>query len=735
MGYLRGVKGYRVRDAHTGSFFNSMNVIFDENFWVKDDDDCVDPAANKTDVKHPISGPIRPATPPGQIRQAPHSPPPRERSRCVKVLTEGGREYQKAISATKALREKLAEARRARLAERPDTECAAQDNTSGGDPVEGNGGVQGRDLSEADNSGDEGHVFADDHVNLICEESALLSIHSDTPHSLISPSYDMKIPPATYSEAKQRPDAHIWDKAVIKELNLLKTMGVYTLTQLPPGRKAIGNRWVFEFKIDGDDLVPKGRLVAKGFHQIPGIDFGKTFAPVAKAASIRMLAAIACREDWDLDCFDATRAFLWGDLDEELYMRLPDGFELSEDCDRLGLSPDGGTIMRLWKSIYELKQASRVWYQKFSGVLERLGLQKSATDHALFSFSGSWRGEGVECLLAIHVDDGMGGSNSRQYLDWVKAGVLKEFGLKDLGAVRTFLGVSFEHSRTDRQLWLHQEDYIHELLKDYNLTECNPVSTPMDHELPFGRPGETFPNVPNVRGEFQALMGRLLFLALFSQPDITYAVNRLAQHNANPEARHFAAAKRLLRYLKGTKSLRLHYRVSSGTPNDKNTRLQNYGGSADLVGFSDSDWAGKENRVSVSGYAWFLSNGLIDWSTRKQRTVALSSTEAEYMALSMAVQNGLWLRASMDKIGRSPQSSITICGDNLGSISLATNSSQHSRSEHIDVKFHFIREHVNAGTFKLNWIPRTQNTADILTKPLNRVLHNSHVAGLGLVPR
>jgi hypothetical protein len=165
----------------------------------------------------------------------------------------------------------------------------------------------------------------------LCEESAFLSIRSDRTRDPTARSYDLSIPPATFSEARRRPDFPVWDAVAQKEFRNLDSMGVYTITTLPKGRRAIVSRWVFEFKLSDLNPEARARLVAKGFGQLPGIDFNKTFALVAKTTSIRLLTAIACCEGWFLDCFDATRAFLWGDLEEEIYMKLPDGFTLPPD--------------------------------------------------------------------------------------------------------------------------------------------------------------------------------------------------------------------------------------------------------------------------------------------------------------------------------------------------------------------------------------------------------------------
>jgi hypothetical protein len=565
------------------------------------------------------------------------------------------------------------------------------------------------------------HVFDDDFVNLVCEESACLSIRSDRPRNPASPSYDMSIPPATFAEARRRPDFAIWNAVAQKEFHNLSSMGVYRLAALPPGRKAVGNRWVFEFKLLEDALDPRGRVVAKGFSQIPGIDFGKTFAPVAKATSIRLLAAIACHNGWHLECFDATRAFLWGDLEESIFMRPPDGFVPPADAPLPpGCKDWSEVVWELLKSLYGLKQASMVWYVKIRGVFERLGFRRSEVDHALFVFCGPWQGTHVVCIVTLHVDDGMGGSNSDAFLAWIKAEIMKEFGLKDLGPVKQFLGVEFVRDLASKELWMHQASYIKTLLADHDMSDCNPAKTPMD--LARIEPG-TDTAVPDRRSEYQTLIGKLLFLLICTRPDISYAVNSLAQYSCSPHLEHFTAVKRVMRYLKGTASLGLHYSADASDT------------ISDLSGYSDLDWAGEKDRRSVSGYAWFYGKCLVDWGSKKQHCVALSSTEAEYVALTTCLQSGLALRSSILQIGQSVSSpSITRC-DNEGAISLSSNTSHHSRAKHIDIKFHFIRSHIEAGTFEIVHVRSKDNGADILTKPLPADTHVHLVQLLSLVSR
>ena len=738
MGYPDGVKGYRVRDRSSGSFFVSRDVLFDESgsgldvdgdapplfdFSSSPEDEPVDDTSPPVPVDDALpsdldSLPVVDSDLPGMDVPVASSPAPlgsssvasRGPSSRVKHLSRLGTQYESSRALEKARSAKLSAAWHARhnaIDARVDPGFPPVAVTPGVSPPEAASVCE--------------HLFRDDYANLVCEESAFLSIRSDRARNPAAASYDMSIPPATYAEARRRPDFATWDAVVQKEFHNLSSMGVYRLSALPPGRQPVGSRWVFEYKILETALEPKGRLVAKGFSQIPGIDFGKTFAPVAKATSIRLLAAIACHYGWHLECFDATRAFLWGDLEESIFMRLPDGFVPPTGVPLPpGCKDWSEVVWELLKSLYGLKQASMVWYVKIRGVFERLGFRRSEVDHSLFVFSGTWRGMHVECIITLHVDDGMGGSNSDAFLAWVKSEIMKEFGLKDLGPVKQFLGVEFVRNLASKELWMHQSSYIRTLLDDHDMSDCNPAKTPMD--LARIDPGIDTA-MPDRRTEFQTIIGKLLFLSICTRPDISYAVNSLAQHSCSPHAEHFTAIKRVLRYLKGTISLGLYYRADD---TDSISALR---------GYSDSDWAGEKDRRSVSGYAWFYGKCLVDWGSKKQHCVALSSTEAEYVALTTCLQSGLALRSSITQINQSVSSpSITRC-DNEGAISLSSNTSHHSRAKHIDIKFHFIRSHIEQGTFEIVHVRSKDNGADILTKPLPTDAHAHLVQLLSLVSR
>jgi hypothetical protein len=295
------------------------------------------------------------------------------------------------------------------------------------------------------------NIIPESQASFIITEQAHLSIRSDRRHNPADPGHDMTIPPATYDKAVKHSNRTDWLKAMETELGLMKEMEVWELVEPPAGRKLIGNHWVFEFKthdVKGGGEF-KARLVAQGFSQVPGIDFHQTYAPVARQASIKILIAMVAMLDWELDCFDAKRAFLHGKLKEDLYMKQPRGFE------QYGAS---GILLvcHLLSSLYGLKQAALDWYKLLSAVLIALGFYKSKVDFAVFIFHKALPdGRSIICIIAWHVDDGLGASNNRPFVDWVKQQVKDHFRISDMGAVSMYLGIEIVRDRTTREAWIH----------------------------------------------------------------------------------------------------------------------------------------------------------------------------------------------------------------------------------------------------------------------------------------
>jgi len=319
----------------------------------------------------------------------------------------------------------------------------------------------------------------------------------------------------------------------------------------------------------------------------------------------------------------------------------------------------------------------------------------------------------------MHVNDGLAGSNSDDFLSFIKSEINKQFGIKDLGPLKTFIGIQFEQDHLAWEIWIHQEMYIDSLLAGHDLMSCNAVITPLDPFFPLGHEEATYPVIDNLMHPFQHLIRSLLFLQLCSWLDILFAVLLLSQFCSAPLLHHYAIAQWVLHYLKGMKSFCLHY---GGARKEE-----------ELSGMVDADWVGnKSGQASISGFLWSYGGGPISWSAKKQNCIVLSSMEAEYVALTWALQEEIWLRNSLQQMEVPCPSSLVISTDKNGALSLASNDSSHGHAKHINIQYHFIHSHIKNNEFKIIHTPGIVNTADIFTKSLGHVKFQEHVAQLGL---
>ena len=588
MGYPPGVKGYHVRDVKTGQFFTSHNVIFDENLGLPHltgEAPAPTVADDEDDEESGSSASPAPATPPSSLSPASAPAPlpssPLRRSSRSRNLTVAGRAFQESLVrarvrlAWRALPAPLAlpEPASLELTSPPPASSLLSPLTpllSSPEPME-----QFVDTDTA-------FPLPDPVVNLVISEHAHLAIHSNTWRDLGSPGYDMSIPPATYDEAMHRPDADKWRTAMEKEMGLLCDMRVYDLVPLPPRAHAIGSRWVLEYKSGNGKGGPveKACFMVKGFTQVPGCDFGRTFAPVACQSSIRIIAAHCAKEDWELHSLDIKQAFLHGKVEEDVYIRQPRGYEET--------GPSGEALIgKLNSLLYGIKQAAYEFYKILCKELEGQGFTRCEADHAIFSLH---RDE-IQCLLAWHVDDGMAGSNNDLFLSETKHCLHAWFGITDMGPITKYLGIQFECDRSTRELWIHQGEYILHILGKYGLSDCHPVVLPVDPNYPFlsDEAAATLPDIPDLTSLYPKLIRELLYLSVCTHLDIAHAVQRLSQYLAHPTPCLFAAAKCILRYLASTTNYRLHYGGATRT--------------GELHGFSDADWATcPEDCVSITGY-------------------------------------------------------------------------------------------------------------------------------------
>ena len=472
--------------------------------------------------------------------------------------------------------------------------------------------------------------------------------------------------PTSVIEARNSPDAQMWEEAMAEEMSSLHLNGTWELVELPANRLAIKCKWVFKKKMFANGSLErfKARLVAKGCSQQEGIDYEETFAPVMRFATFRMLLARAAVEDLEIHQVDVKTAFLHGDLDEDIYMCQPDGFK-EKGKEHL--------VCRLRKALYGLKQAPRSWYQKLEDFLFSIGFKKADSEPCLFT-----RGSGdQQVLLAVYVDDQIIISKCLQQVDQVKKAMSLVFDIKDFGNASYVLGIRIFRDRQCRMLQLSQSQYLTDVLTRFQMQECKGISTPMDTNQKLhkgtrlGAEQEVIDRLP-----YQKLVGSLMYAMIGTRPDLAYAVGSLAQYMQEPRKCHWQAAQRVLRYIQATKDLSLTFQVGTGAQGDQ------------LTGYVDADWAGDEDsRLSTSGFFFTVAGGAIMWCSKKQQTVALSSVESEYIAASICAAEGTWLTRLAAEIGFKVSAPLSIYCDSTGAANLAKNPVQHQRTKHVDIKY------------------------------------------------
>ena len=511
--------------------------------------------------------------------------------------------------------------------------------------------------------------------------------------------------PLSLKEAMESPNAKDWQEAADLEYESLLENETWDLVDLPRDRKAVGSRWVFKVKHHSDGRVEryKCRLVAKGYSQLYGADYDETFSPVVRFSSIRTLLSFAVQNNLHVHQMDVVTAFLNGHLEEEIYMEQPEGY-VKPGQEHL--------VCKLKRSIYGLKQSPRCWSKAFTEFMMGIGFKQSTSDPCVFVRSR----QELE-ILAVYVDDLILITESTESMNELKAALKERYKMKDMGELSYILGISVIQDKEKNRVILHQKHYIEAILRKYGMDNANPVATPADANVKLKKSDGV--SKPVHQHTYQSMVGSLLYAAMATRPDIAQAVSAVSKFNANPDASHLTAVKRILRYLKGTVNIALKYEKSV---------------SGALIGYSDADWAGdQDDRRSTTGNIFLLSGGAVSWLSKKQATVALSTAEAEYIALSQAAQEGIWLKRLLCDLGVESMPTV-ILEDNQGAIAIAKNPVNHSRTKHIDIRYHYIRECVQNGQIELQYCPTNDMKADIFTKPLARPQFEYLRGEIGLFP-
>ncbi|GJZ30517.1 putative RNA-directed DNA polymerase [Tanacetum coccineum] len=503
--------------------------------------------------------------------------------------------------------------------------------------------------------------------------------------------------PECYAEAMEDEHKKEWFEAMEDEMNSLHENNTFELVKLPKGKRALKNKWVYKLKTEEHTSRPryKARLVVKGFSQKRGIDFDEIFSPVVKMGSIRVVLGLAASLDLEVEQMDVKTAFLHGDLDKEIYMEQPEGFQVKGK---------EGYVCRLQKSLYGLKQAPRQWYKKFESVIGKQGYRKTSSDHCVFFQKF---GDDDFIILLLYVDDMLIVGKNIGRIAQLKRDLSKSFSMKDLGPAKQIIGIRIFRDRGAKKLHISQEQYIEKVLCRFNMDKAKVVSSPLttnfkltDKDCPSSKKNiEKMDRVP-----YASAVGSLMYAMVCTRPDLAHAVGVVSRFLSNPGKKHWEAVKWIFRYLRGTSKLGITF--GNGKPM--------------LVGFTDSDMAGnKDNMKSTSGYLMTFAGGAVSWQSRLQKCVALSTTEAEYMAATEACKELLWLKRFLQELGFKQQRYAVLC-DNQSAIHLAKNSMFHKRTKHIDIRYHWIRDAIEDGMFELNKVHTDDNASDMLTKAVAR---------------
>ncbi|KAJ9544193.1 LOW QUALITY PROTEIN: hypothetical protein OSB04_023900 [Centaurea solstitialis] len=487
--------------------------------------------------------------------------------------------------------------------------------------------------------------------------------------------------PTRVSDVLQDSD---WVAAMQEELNQFLALKVWRLVKKPADKSIIDTKWLFKNKKDehGTIVRNKARLVAKGYRQQEGIDYDQTFAPVARLEAIRMFLAYAAYKDFTVFQMDVKTTFLYGHLKEEVYVSQPEGF----------VDPDHPDyVYVLDKALYGLKQAPRAWYEELSSYLLSKGFKKGSVDSTLFIMK---EGDHI-VVIQVYVDDIIFGSTSKDLCKKFENIMTQEFKMSMMGEINFFLGLQVKQFSDG--IFINQSKYIFDLLKKYDMSTCNSIGTPMATGNKIG---------PDHEGKdvdlrtYRGMVGSLMYLTT-SRPDIMFATCVVL---AKPKESHLAAVKRIFRYLKGTPYYGLWYPKGLGF---------------ELQAYSDADYGGcNMDRKSTSGHIQLLGNKLVSWASKKQQCVSTSTAESEYVAAASCCSQVLWMQTQLRDYGF-VYKKIPIYCDSKSAIAISANPVQHSKTKHIDIRYHFLKDNVEKENIELYFVNTEFQLADLFTKALD----------------
>ena len=515
--------------------------------------------------------------------------------------------------------------------------------------------------------------------------------------------------PLNAKAALSGPDGADWQRAITKELDQMEKFDVW---EIVPRRSAykrpISMTWAFKCKSNKDGTIErfKARLCARGFLQRFGIDYRDTYAPVARLITIRILIALAAISRYSIKHVDFESAFLQGALSETVFVEIP-----------IGMTAPPGSVIKLLKSIYGLKQAGRVWFDLLIAGLMDIGFTQSHSDPCFVYMKGNkWI-----IYISIWVDDCIVVYSDLAQWERVEAAISRRFRVGSTTDFSWCLGMAVEHLESG-SIRLHQQLYVETLIDTFKMEKAHPISVPMAPTTILCKAGVHGQDIPceyvgqEIHALYRSLLGALLHLANFTRPDIAYAVGVCAKYTNYPRMVHWKALKGILRYLKGTKEKGLIYGVNQ----NQNKVAYSYVGTPKpaVITCVDANWARDvDDRKSTSAFVFLFWGCVVSWYCRKQSVVALSTAEAEYYAASEATKEAIWVSRMLAEIGI-VTGCVPLLDDSQACIRMVERKTTSNKTKHVDIKAHFIRHHHAKGDIRMVNIPTDDQLADVLTKAL-----------------
>ncbi|POM66569.1 Integrase catalytic core protein [Phytophthora palmivora] len=503
--------------------------------------------------------------------------------------------------------------------------------------------------------------------------------------------------PDTFGDAMESVHSMQWNNAADDEFDSLMKNDTWELVPREKHTNVLQNRWIFRVKYHANGAIKrfKARLVIKGFSQIYGIDYLEVCSPVVRLETLRVLLTLAAVWDYEVHQMDVTTAFLIGAIDVVVYMEQPEGYKVKGKAN---------WVCRLKKSLYGLKQAPQ---QSFTMLQSEACVAVKVIDGQLV-------------FIPLYVDGLILFAPSMELINEMKKMFEDRFAMKDLGELHYILG--WEITRIEQRG--RSSLYAEIVLNRFNMQNCNGCKTPSTVDLKLSKamcPTENDERQLMRSKPYRAAVGILMYLMLGTRPDLAYLVRECSQFLENPGLLHWKALKRGLRYLKET----------LGGLGWSNQELTDH-----LRAYADADFASRvDDRKSVAGYVTQFCGSIISWSSQTEKTVAPHTTEAEYMTLSLLVQEVVHLRQMLKELQVQQQLPSQIFVDNESAETLASNPVFHSRTKHTDIRHHFVRERINLKEIDVLLVPEVDNLTNAFTKPLARPAFEKHRAAMGLLPK